>query len=212
MKTLSFSHIKFADLQKVVIIRQIANDDLFAEWFAYNYAFSPEEMRLIETLVAEHRTLISSYSEDELKMTFLAPLLNAVKFRTDTLRDWYQRPLKATINRVTLNGYVDFMVAKGVKEPETSYFFIQEFKRAKPEVDPEDQLLAEMLVALTLNAANIMRGAFIIGQHWHFVILTKNANDVYKYVVSKTFDSVWLDDLKHIYANLQAVKALFCHD
>ena len=36
MKTLSFSHIKFADLQKVVIIRQIANDDLFAEWFAYH--------------------------------------------------------------------------------------------------------------------------------------------------------------------------------
>ena len=92
------------------------------------------------------------------------------------------------------------------------FFFIQRFKRTKPEVDPEDQLLAEMLVALTLNAANIMRGAVIIGQHWHFVILTKNANDVYEYVVSKTFDSVWLDDLKRIYANLQAVKALFCHD
>ena len=62
------------------------------------------------------------------------------------------------------------------------------------------------------SGLRIMRGAFIIGQHWHFVILTKNANDVYKYVVSKTFDSVWLDDLKRIYANLQAVKALFCHD
>ena len=42
MKTLSFSHIKFAELQKVVNIRQIANDDLFAEWFAYNDTISKD--------------------------------------------------------------------------------------------------------------------------------------------------------------------------
>ena len=40
MKTLSSSHVKFADLQKVVNIRQITNDALFAEWFAYDYAIS----------------------------------------------------------------------------------------------------------------------------------------------------------------------------
>ena len=212
MKTLSFSHIKFSDLQKIVNIRQITNDDLFADWFAYDYAIRPEETRLLQSLIAEHRTLMLSYSEDELKMKFLAPLLNAIKFRTDTLRDWYQRPLKATINHVTLTGYADFMVARGVEEPERPYFFLQEFKKTHSEQDPKNQVLAEMLVALHLNQARIMRGAFIFGQHWHFIILTKDATETYEYVVSKTFDSVWMDDLKQIYTNLQAVKALFCQD
>ena len=212
MKTLSFSHIKFADLQKVVNIRQVANEAIFQEWFRYAYPIQPEESRFLQDLIEKNQFYILSYSEDELKMKFLAPLLNQVAFQSETVRDWYQRPLKAKINNVRIGGYVDFMVAKGVKEPETPYFFIQEFKRTKVENDPEDQLLAEMLVALTLKAAKIMRGAFIIGPHWHFVVLAQDAKGAYEYVVSKTFDSVWLDDLKQIYTNLQAVKALFCQD
>ena len=212
MKTLSFSNITFADLQKIVTIRQIIRDEAFAEWFGFDYIFTQEELDLFRRLIDKHRPLILSYSEDELKMKFLAPLLNTINFETDTLRDWYQRPLQATINHVILKGYVDFMVAKGVKEPEIPYFFIQEFKKSKFERDPEDQLLAEMLVALALNETPIMRGAYIIGREWHFVMLTRSPTDEYEYVVSKTFDSVWLDDLKQIYTNLQAVKAIFCHD
>ena len=212
MKTLSFSHIKFADLQKVVNIRHVSKDELFDDWFGFEYAISPNELTLFQGLIDEHRPLMLSYSEDELKMKFLAPLLNAVKFRNDRIRDWYQRPLKATINHVTLSGYVDFMVAHGVEEPERPYFFIQEFKKTHTDQDPKNQVLAEMLVALHLNQATVMHGAFIFGQHWHFMILTHNADDTYEYVVSKTFDSVWLDDLKKIYTNLQAVKALFCKD
>ncbi len=211
MKTLSFSNIKFADLQKVVNIRQSVNATIFQDWFGYSYQTNPEEIRLLEGLIAKHQIYVSSYSEDELKVKFLGPLLNAVEYQIGEIRDWYQRPLQATINHVTLSGYVDFMVAKGVKEPETPYFFIQEFKRTKVEIDPEDQLLAEMLVALALNATNITHGAYIIGRHWHFVILTRHPNDTYEYVVSKTFDGVWLDDLKQIYTNLQAVKYLFCN-
>jgi len=212
IKILSFSRIKFADLQKIVNIRQTTNDTLFAEWFAYDYAINQHEMRLLQTLIDEHRTLIFSYSEDELKMKFLAPLLNAIEFRTETVRDWYQRPLKATINHVTLCGYTDFMVARGIEEPEHPYFFIQEFKKTHSDHDPKNQVLAEMLVALHLNRTTIMRGAFIFGQHWHFIMLTENANNAYEYVISKTFDSMWLDDAKQIYKNLQAVKHVFCKE
>ncbi len=95
---------------------------------------------------------MGSYSEEELRIRFIGPLLNKVDYRFKNTRDWYQRPLKAKINKVTIGGYVDFMVAKGFKEPEIPYFFIQEFKRTKFETDPEDQLLAEMLVAMTITA------------------------------------------------------------
>lgn len=151
-----------------------------------------------------------SYSEDELKIKFIGPLLNKVNFRFDGLRDWYQRPLKAKINQTIIGGYVDFMVAKGFKEPEKPYFFIQEFKKTKIAVDPEDQLLAEMLVALELNHAQVMPGAYIIGPQWRFVILREVETGRYEYYVSLIFDSDNLEELQRIYSNLQAVKALFC--
>ena len=212
MKTLSFSRVTFADLQKLVNIRQVVNDAVFDDWFGYAYQLNEAERQLLAGLVDEHRPFMLSYSEDELKMKFLAPLLNAVHFHENGIRDWYQRPLKATINQVSLSGYVDFMVAKGVKEPETPYFFIQEFKKSKFEVDPEDQLLAEMLAAMTLNQTDIMRGAYIIGSEWRFVILRQFASKTYEYYVSLMFDASNIEDLQGIYSNLQAVKALFCHE
>lgn len=210
MKKLSFSHIQFADLEQLVNIRQIVDDTVFDEWFAYPYPISENEEQLLQKLVTEHRQFMLSYSEDELKMKFLAPLLNAVHFHTDHIRDWYQRPLKANINNVLLSGYVDFMVASGFKEPKQPYFFIQEFKKSKFDIDPEDQLLAEMLVALALNNGVTMHGAYIIGEIWKFVILKQVADNVYTYFVSLAFDSSNPEDLRAIYTNLQAVKALFC--
>ena len=58
----------------------------------------------------------------------------------------------------------------------------------------------------------IMRRAYIIGKAWNFVILEKQLNGQYEYYVSKIFDSTWLDDLKQIYIDLQAVKYLYCKD
>ena len=212
MKKLSFSRITFADLQKLVNIRQVVDDAVFDVWFKYAYHINKAERELLGALVSEHRPFMLSYSEDELKMKFLAPLLNSVHFYKNGIRDWYQRPLKATINHVTLSGYVDFMVATGVKEPERPYFFIQEFKRSKFEVDPEDQLLAEMLTAMRLNTSQSMHGAYIIGQEWRFVILRESASQRYEYYVSLIFDASNINDLQQIYSNLQAVKALFCHE
>ncbi|CAK0746119.1 conserved hypothetical protein [Gammaproteobacteria bacterium] len=210
MKTLSFSHVTFADLQKLVNIQQVVNDAIFAEWFNYVHPFNEMESFLLSELIKEHRPFILSYSEDELKMKFLAPLLNTVHFNKNGIRDWYQRSLKAIINQVIITGHVDFMVAKGVKEPESPYFFIQEFKRSRFVIDPEDQLLAEMLVAMKLNHHNLMHGAYIIGQEWRFVILCEVGLQTYEYYVSLIFDALNIVDLQRIYSNLQFIKARFC--
>ena len=212
MKKLSFSHVKFSDLSELVDIRQVVDDSVFAEWFGYSYRLNSHEEQLLQELIEENRQFMLSYSEDELKMKFLAPLLNAVHFHTGSIRDWYQRPLKAKINNVILGGYVDFMVATGVKEPARPYFFIQEFKKTKIDVDPEDQLLAEMLVAMTLNKMAVMHGAYIIGKIWNFVLLKQQAQDSYEYYVSLAFDSSNPKSLHNIYVNLHAVKALFCKE
>ena len=66
-----------------------------------------------------------------------------------------------------------------------------------------------MLVALNMNQENIIRGAFIIGSIWNFVILKKE-NNIYKYYISNNFDSSRIEYLENIYSNLVAVKESFC--
>lgn len=212
VKTYSFSNIKFADLKALVDIRQRVDESVFEEWFAYPYDVNQEERHFLQKLIETNRLYVLSYSEEELKIKFIGPLLNKVQYQFGEIRDWYQRPLRAKINHAILNGYVDFMVAKGVKEPERPYFFIQEFKKTKIDIDPEDQLLAEMLVAMTLNPSDRVHGAYIIGQEWRFVILQRTAPNTYEYFVSLIFDCLDVESLCLIYQHLQAVKTLFCQD
>ena len=211
-KMYSFSNIRFIDLKTLVNIRQVADETVFQGWFQFGYTYHQDEKQFLQELIDTNRLYVLSYSEEELKIKFIGPLLNKVHYQFDDVQDWYQRPLKAKINQAVLHGYVDFMVAKGVKEPERPYFFIQEFKKTKIDIDPEDQLLAEMLVAMTLNPCDRMHGAYIIGQEWRFVILRRTALNTYEYYVSLIFDCLHFESLCEIYKNLQAVKSLFCHE
>jgi hypothetical protein len=52
----------------------------------------------------------------------------------------------------------------------------------------------------------LIKGAYVIGGNWHFVILEKLGQDKYQYFVSKNFDSTKLSDLKKIYKNLLFIK------
>ncbi len=63
---------------------------------------------------------------------------------------------------------------------------------------------------MTNNKMDVMRGAYIIGQQWRFVILRRTDENSYRYYVSLIFDSANIENLQRIYSNLQAVKALFC--
>ncbi len=208
----SFSTIRFADLQKIVEIKPRVNDDKFKEWFEYPYLVSELESNYLADLIRKHRTLLPFYMEEDLKMKFLSPILNQVDFLTDHFHDWYDASISGMVNGVELKGFTDFMVATGIEQAQKPYFFIQEFKPSVPDRNPEVQLLAEMLVAIEHNQAKIMRGGYIIGRNWVFVILEKIKENTFEYFVSESFDSLKLSELKQIYINLQAVKLKYCVD
>jgi hypothetical protein len=156
--------------------------------------------------------LLTSYQEEDLKAKFLIPILNQVDFMTELYRDWYDASLSGTVNEAKMNGFADYMVAQGIRTPRKAYFFIQEFKPSVPDRDPEVQLLAELLIAIEKNQTIIMRGGYIMGQYWKFVIVEKIGENDFEYFVSKSFDSLDLPDLKQIYVILQAVKHKYCRD
>jgi hypothetical protein len=105
-----------------------------------------------------------------------------------------------------LNGTVDFVVSEGLVESKKPYFFIQEFKRSEDYGNPRPQLLAELISAVELNDWKFIKGAYITGGNWHFVILDKLEHHKYQYFISQNFDSTKIEDLKSIYQNLLFVK------
>jgi len=211
-KSYNFSTIRFSDLQKIVAIRPKRDISKFEEWFSFEYFMDEEESSFLDNLIERHILLLPSYQEEDLKMKFLSPILNKVNFYSENFHDWYEPAFGGFVNGVEIKGFVNYMVATGVKTPEKPYFFIQEFKPTQADKDVEDQLLAEMLVGIEKNEITIFRGGYIIGQLWKFVILEKIAENQFHYFVSKAFDSLDLEDLKQIYVILQAVKHKYCQD
>ena len=109
-------------------------------------------------------------------------------------------------DKFIFNGTTDFVVSKGLFESEKPYFFIQEFKKGQTDGYPEPQLLAELIAGVELNNETVIKGAYIVGAIWNFVILEKLGKDTYQYYVSENYDSTKIDDLKGIYKNLMFVK------
>jgi len=203
-----YSKIRDRDLITLFEIERNLDPHRFDEWFNTPLDIDNSIYTFLTDLLDENKLLMDSYGEEDLKVKFIAPLLKKVHFTSyeNHLRDFYKVPMIYATNRFIFNGTVDFVVAKGLIETKKPYFFIQEFKRSEKYGNPRPQLLAELISALELNQWISIKGAYIIGGSWHFVILEKLDHDRYQYFVSQNFDSTKMDDLISIYQHLVFVK------
>ncbi len=218
-KKLNFRAATIEKLADVVNIEQADEEGKFEEWFSYKYEMKKDEELFLKELIKENKFYLNSYNEQTLTVKFIGLVLYKVKFRDKRVKDWYEYGISCKLNGWTLSGFPDFFVATGRDEPKRPYFFLQEYKReVKSSGHPKYQVLAAMLAAMTLNKTKTIKGGYIIGRFWNFVILNKlentlpnKKNDVrYEYFVSKGFDCLDYEDLKKIYSYLQAVKFLYC--
>ena len=207
MTTFNYSSVTFDDLKEVFDIKRLKSKDIFKDWFDKKYDLNKDENDFVERLVDMHFQHINNYSELELVGKVIAPILNKVNFMINDkhIRDWYEVALRYEDSEVCFNGRCDFVVAKGYDSPINPYFFIQEFKQASASF-PENQLLAELITAIKINQTDTIKGAYIMGQIWAFVILERVKKNSYNYYISKRYDSMDIDDLTKIYKILQNVK------
>ncbi len=206
--TYQYSKIRDRDLATLFEIERNLDRTRFDDWFNAANDIDEETKRFLTELLAENTLLIDSYSEADLKINFVGPLLKRVRFTSyeQRIRDFYEVSLTYSTPRFILKGTVDFVVAEGLTESRKPYFFIQEFKRSEEYGNPRPQLLAELVSALELNKWTVIKGAYIIGGSWRFVILEKLAAERYQYFLSHNFDSTKLEDLSRIYQHLVSVK------
>ena len=206
--TYSFSTIKVEELESIVDIEQNFNKSIFTQWFDNQITLAQDIPLFLEQLLEKESDYLEYYHEEDLKIKFITPILNKIDFTVKeiAIKDFYESQLRYKTDRFILNGTTDFVVSKGVKNAKKPYFFIQEFKQGRVRSDPEPQLLAELISAVELNNWKTIKGAYIVGSLWNFVILEKLGEDSYQYFVSINFDSSKIEDLKTIYKNLLFVK------
>ena len=163
----------------------------------------------IASRLEEHRQELAYegdfWNEEELKMQFLAFLFRYAQLNEPLkIKMFYERSLQAVIGQYKLSVKCDCLLAKprGIGNPQTPYFFLQEFKKQKQSEDAEGQMLAAMLIARHTNAnQKPVYGAFLQGKNWTFTTLHER-----EYCVSQQFDASQSDDLSRIFQTLRNLK------
>jgi hypothetical protein len=174
-----------------------------------NIDISENSKNLLNSLILEHKIDFMDYSEEEIKMLFISPILFDISLKGKNIRQWYERELHFEFDSIILSGKTDFMLASGTIVPQIPYFFIQEYKKSVPNSNPKWQLVAQLLVAINKNRSDTILGGFNIGQYWNFVKLEK-IDEKYILSISDGYDSLKINDLISIYKHLKAVKELYC--
>ncbi|MDQ7046606.1 MAG: hypothetical protein Q9M39_02945 [Sulfurovum sp.] len=204
--TYSFSQIWLEELESLVDIEEnIHKEKVFKEWFKNEIILSDKEVLFLVNLIEKNKFLVNYYHKEDLKAKYVIPILHEVDFLSyeSEIRDFYGAELVYKRDDFIFNGTLDCVMSKGLFESQKSYFLLAISPRY---TDPEPQLLAELISAIELNNDISMRGAYIVGAIWNFVILEKLSKDKYQYFVSENYDSSKIGDLKGIYRNLVFVK------
>jgi hypothetical protein len=208
VKQYSFSRISISQLRELFEIEKNYDNSIFDNWLQNKIILNQDTENFLKKLLEEEAIILKDYNEEDLKMYFLSQIFNHIKFKDmkNKIRFFSEENLIYKTDKFILNGTPDFIIAKGLDRPQQPYFFIQEFKKEKGTSDPEYQLLAELISAIELNNWNIIKGCYIKGIHWYFVILKRLEKHKYEYFVSQSFDSTKINDLKDIYKNLVFIK------
>lgn len=206
----SFEKWKYQELFNHFGLKKVKTLPTLQAWLATETEnITESEEHALTKLRLKIEEEIDSWQEDELKSFFIIPLMELIDFRRlPYYKPFTQRNISATVKdlkneEMELNGRVEFLVAKGLQDPETPFFFVHEYK---PEVgtknDPIGQLLVSMFAAQQLNKdEKEMYGLYIIGRNWFFVILAGR-----EYSISKAYDSTQPQPLIEIYLILKKAK------
>jgi hypothetical protein len=206
-----FEKWKTEEVEIIFGVNFLQEMDSMKDWLAYQNLLKPEEEARMEVLRKKMQLFSNFWNEEDVKVFFIMPIVEIVdfyhfgKYRTFMEVTFQADLTDAKNNPCTLRGRVEMVVATGKQDPQTPFFFLNEYKAQRKVVtDPQGQLLIAMLAAQAKNTGlNLpIYGMYNIGQFWFFVVLVGK-----EYTTSKAFDATDAADLKQIINALQYVKA-----
>lgn len=195
------------------------------EWekIAKGISLTKEEEGILKKLRDIADDDIDGWNETELRENFIIEVLKTVNFRLKEhdANKFSERYISTRVGRIQMQGYVDWMVARGTNQPIEPYFFIHEFKHEEGGTnDARGQLVAAMLAAQQLNKKPPLideqgnetkhyyktmpiYGTYIIGRMWFFVVLEGK-----QFYVAPVCIATKIEDLHLILKMLKAQKMM----
>ncbi|MDM8529130.1 hypothetical protein QUF58_13100 [Anaerolineales bacterium HSG24] len=200
-----FSQWTVEEIEQEFGLQADRNYKLLQDWIMVSPSLSDDETIRLRQLSQKLLTYVHDWNEEELKVYFIAFLLDLVDFYQPLYRPFLERELSVEYAEgKKLWGKIDFLVASGKQSPKEPFFFLHEYKKqADTSNDPLGQLLAEMVAAQAVNTnAYPIYGAYIIGRHWYFVLLNEKI-----YAESLAYDAT-KDEIIEIVTILRHTKTL----
>ncbi|TAD96340.1 MAG: hypothetical protein EAZ97_14185, partial [Bacteroidetes bacterium] len=129
---------------------------LMQEWIGVqNPIFDNNEQYIFNKIYQKGVKHIQTWSEEDLKMKFISPVLDLSKLTEDTnFVSMFDKSLSATVKNYKLSVKSDLVIGSGLMDfMQKPYFHFQEYKpNKKPTGDSMAQLLEAFLIAQTINA------------------------------------------------------------
>lgn len=169
-----FSQWTKQDIEEEFGLSSVQNSPTLQAWLTDIQDVSEEEAARLQQLAEKLRIHAHDWNEEELKIYFIAFILDFIDFYQPSYRPFLERELSVSYAEgKKIWGVADFLVASGTQFPKEPVFFLHEYKKQlDTSNDPLGQLLAEMVAAQELNSRpHPIYGAYIIGRHWYFVLL-----------------------------------------
>ncbi len=116
--TYQYSKIRDADLKKLFDIERNLDNGIFDEWLNNKIAIDNSTKVFLKALIEDNKALIEIYSEEDLKVNFIVPILSKVKFKSyeKKIRGFYELRITYKTSEFILNGTIDFVVSEGLVE------------------------------------------------------------------------------------------------
>lgn len=119
----NFENWETQDVEMTFGIDQKKKLPLLEEWLSSVEQINSNEQRILDIWRDKLLYNADFWNEDELKLQFIAPLLNLIDYTLPFCKPFSQRKLVATINGIKIGGWIDYMLASGKQKPIRPYFF-----------------------------------------------------------------------------------------
>lgn len=171
----SFKNWKRQEVEETFGVTEVKQHALLEDWVNHQATFTEQEKTRLEQLRAYLADNVDLWNEAELKMKFLAPLLELVNYDTPHYRAFMERPLSAKKGTEITTGIVDFLIARGRQLPRLPFFCIHEYKPdPSASNDPLGQLLIGLVAIYQSNQTEKhsfpVYGVYVIGKFFYFVV------------------------------------------
>lgn len=179
-------------------------------WEATLPTLNEIEQYLFDTHYQRALEKITTWSEEDLKMKFISPVLALGNVLDEQgFSTCFDKKFVGEVENHHLSVRADFVIGSGLMDYMIQpYFHFQEYKPQKnPTGDPMAQILEVFLIAQAENIKDNkhipLYGCEVIGKMWTFVIMEGK-----EYCVAPSLDSTDRQDLMQIIAMLRKFKEL----